>query len=245
MIWIFFEKNHIIDTIGSIDALIESNNSLIEKLKQLICLKYRTSFPNIHNTETGNNVVTLDNVTSKFATGLNPRKNFVLGHGNNYYVTIKNFDNWIIMLDDKCDMVDDEAIIKINKRSDLKINDILFSSIGTIGRTCLIDEEPSNWNISESIFTIRNNEKISPELLFLLLLDDDLQTFATDNASGSVQLGIRMGDLKSYRFNLPLKSDIESFTNSISPLFSQINTLKKKNKNLIIQKQIYLKKFFG
>ena len=70
--------------------------------------------------------VTLDDITSKFATGLNPRKNFVLGHGSNYYVTIKNMQNNDVILNDKCDKVDDEAILKINKRSDLKVGDLLF-----------------------------------------------------------------------------------------------------------------------
>ena len=71
--------------------------------------------------------MTLNDVTCKFATGLNPRKNFVLGQGNNYYVTIKNMPNNQVILDDKCDKVDDEALIKINKRSDLKVGYLLFS----------------------------------------------------------------------------------------------------------------------
>lgn len=62
----------------------------------------------------------LGELTSKFCTGLNPRKNFVLGEGNNYYVTIKNMGENNVYLNDKCDKVTDEAIKIINKRSDLK-----------------------------------------------------------------------------------------------------------------------------
>ena len=42
--------------------------------------------------------ITLNDITSKFATGLNPRKNFVLGHGHNYYVTIKNLTSTYVVL---------------------------------------------------------------------------------------------------------------------------------------------------
>ena len=70
--------------------------------------------------------VTLDDVTSKFATGLNPRKNFVLGEGDNYYVTIKNMANNSIVLDDKCASITDEALVKINKRYICKLEICCF-----------------------------------------------------------------------------------------------------------------------
>lgn len=176
--------------------------------------------------------MTLNDITSKFATGLNPRKNFVLGQGNNYYVTIKNMPNNKVILDDKCDKVDDDALVKINKRSDLKVGDLLFSGIGTIGRTYLIKSEPTNWNISESIFTIRPNEKISSEFLYLLLLDNDMQNYAVSKASGSVQKGIRMSDLKSYKLKVPDKKWMDDFTNKVSPLINKIYSNINENETL-------------
>ena len=176
--------------------------------------------------------MTLNDVTCKFATGLNPRKNFVLGQGNNYYVTIKNMPNNQVILDDKCDKVDDEALIKINKRSDLKVGDLLFSGIGTIGRTYLIKSKPTNWNISESVFTIRPNDKISSEFLYLLLLDSDMQNYAVSKASGSVQKGIRMADLKLYKLKVPGKEWMDTFTNTISPLIDKIYLNYEMNEKL-------------
>lgn len=147
-------------------------------------------------------------------------------------------------MDDKCDKIDDEALIKINKRSDLKKGDILFSGIGTIGRTYLIIEEPVNWNISESVFTIRPGKSISSEFLYLLLSDYDMQSYAINNASGSVQKGIRMADLKAYKFNLPEPEIIKKFTKNVSPMFIEMELLKKQISNLKTLKQLYLKKFF-
>lgn len=235
---------HFIDTIGSIDDLIEQYNLSINKLWNLITLKYNKSFPNIHNLN-GNNVKTLNDVCDRFATGLNPRNNFKLGQGTNYYVTIKNFETGNLFLNDKCDKVDDNALLKINNRSNLRKGDILFSGIGTIGRTYLIPETPINWNISESVFSIRPNKEISSEFLYLLLIDQDMQSYSYDNASGSVQKGIRMADIKAYKFNLPSKEEIFQFTNTVLNLFNKIENLKKQISYLTNLKEIYLKKFFG
>ena len=176
--------------------------------------------------------ITLGEITSKVATGLNPRKNFVLGHGSNYYVTIKNMQNNDVILNGKCDKVDDEAILKINRRSDLKVGDLLFSGIGTIGRVYLIKDVPYNWNISESIFTIRPNEKCSSEFLYLLLLNKNMQNYAMNKASGSVQKGIRMADLKQFKVKLPTDNEMQSFTDVIKPIIDRIYNKAKQNEKL-------------
>lgn len=161
-------------------------------------------------------------VTIKVTTGLNPRKNFVLGHGENYYVTIKNMGKNTFFLDEKCDKVDDEAIAKINKRSDLKKGDILFSGIGTIGRVALIDIPTSNWNVSESVFTLRANENISKEYLYLMLLDSNMQNYCQSHSHGAAQKGIRMADLKAFSFPLASKSIIDLFTSKAEPLLNRM-----------------------
>ena len=43
-------------------------------------------------------------------TGLNPRKNFKLGNGENYYITIKDIHDGKIVITEKTDRVDDTAI---------------------------------------------------------------------------------------------------------------------------------------
>lgn len=188
---------------------------------------------------------TLDEVTSKFATGLNPRKNFVLGQGNNYYVTIKNMNNNRIYLDAKCDMVDDAALEKINKRSDLRVGDLLFSGIGTIGRVHLIDKPANNWNVSESVFTLRPTADVSSEFMYMLLLSPDMQDYAISLASGSVQKGIRMADLKRYRFFLPSKEDMEMFTSVWKPIVEQIKKNEEECDRLACLRDVLLPKLMS
>lgn len=238
-------QEKIAKTLNSIQAKIDVNNKINRNLYDLLTLMYKCDYIEKINDHPEWKEVTMDDITSKFATGLNPRKNFVLGYGNNYYVTIKNMGNNRIYLDSKCDMVDDEALIKINKRSDLRVGDLLFSGIGTIGRVHLIDEHPNNWNVSESVFTMRPNASVSSEFLYLLLLSYDMQDYAISLASGSVQKGIRMAELKKYKLFLPTAGDMERITSTWKPMIDQIKENEKENDKLAILRDTLLPKLMS
>ena len=238
-------QQQIAGILSSLDAKIETNNKLNEKLEEMAQAIFKSWFVDFepfkdkpfHETELGMipegwEVVSLDELTSKFGTGLNPRKNFVLGHGNNYYVTIKNMNNNRIYLDDKCDKVDDEALLKINARSKLKKGDLLFSGIGTIGRVAMVNEEPQNWNTSESVFNMHPSELCTSEFLYVLLLSDVFQKFVKMNALGAVQQGIRMASLKSYTIAIPEKKVMLSFCSIIKPIVDYIQSNNEENDRL-------------
>ena len=232
------ETQHRIATILSrYDSLIENYQKQIKLLEEAAQRLYKEWFVDLHfpgheNTKIvdgvpeGWEIVTINDVTSKITTGLNPRKNFVLGNGNNYYVTIKNMANNTIYLDDKCDKIDDEAIEKINKRSDLKTGDILFSGIGTIGRVCLIDIPTNNWNVSESVFTLRANDMVSKEFMYLLLLGTDVQNYCQAHAHGAAQKGIRMADLKAFKFSLAPREVMQDFTRIVNPYINIVSRIQ-------------------
>lgn len=227
------------DILKQYDLMIDNCKQQIALLEEAAQRLFREwfvdmRFPGYKTTPIGTNgypygwrETNLENITSKFATGLNPRKNFILGKGENFYVTIKNLTQTYVVLDDKCDKVDDEALKKINRRSDLKAGDLLFSGIGTIGRVALIYDTPTNWNISESLFTIRPNGLVSSEYLYLLLLDSRVQGYAHANSQGSAQKGIRMAALKAYSFVLPSEKVLKKFDNVIKPYFENLNTIHK------------------
>ena len=85
-------------------------------------------------------------------TGLNPRQNFSLGSGNIKYITAKNLTKFGTIDFSKCDYIDEKAKKIINKRSDIRINDILFSSRAPIGHCHLIKEEPNSYDIGNLFF---------------------------------------------------------------------------------------------
>ena len=219
------------------DSLIENYQKQIKLLEEAAQRLYKEWFVDLRFSGHENtNIIdgvpdgwekkTIDDVTCKITTGLNPRKNFVLGKGSNYYVTIKNMADNTLFLDDRCDRVDNEALEKINKRSDLKIGDILFSGIGTIGRVALVDIPTNNWNVSESVFTLRANDIVTKEFLYLMLLSPDMQNYCQSNAHGAAQKGIRMADLKAYSFYLPPFGVIQKFTNLVTPAIKKVSSIR-------------------
>lgn len=178
-------------------------------------------------------VLALSDVISRSGTGLNPRENFQLGHGNNFYVTIKNVTNSKITLDDKCDRVDEEALKIIDRRSQLEVGDVLFTSIEPVGVTYLIHKKPENWNINESIFTIRPDyKKTTPEHLFCLLSSSEMKVFTKNSSTGSIHKGIRHGVLKTYPLAYGNKELIDNFSVAIKPMLKQMYVLENENQRL-------------
>ena len=233
----------IVEILSAFDNLIENNQKQIKLLEEAAQRLYKEWFvglrfpgyEDVHIVDgvpEGWKIVSLDDVISKITTGLNPRKNFVLGKGNNFYVTIKNMGDNNIYLDDKCDKIDDEALEKINKRSDLRTGDILFSGIGTMGRVYLISIPTNNWNVSESVFTMRVNERITNEYLYMVLLSDDMKSYCDQNAHGVAQRGIRMADLRAYKLFLPDDNTLKIYTFISKPLIQKVQSLQKQCKEL-------------
>ena len=145
-----------------------------------------------------------DEIVIHARTGLNPRKNFILGKGNNRYITIKNIKNNSLVIDDNTDFIDDEAVDMIHKRSQIKKGDILFASIGRFGDTYIIEEEPTGWDINESVFAFTVDEKLIRQKYFhYLFKHKETIRQLTKNSSGSTFKSIKMSQLKKMRFDLP------------------------------------------
>ena len=179
----------------------------------------------------------LEDIIKKFSTGLNPRKNFKLNTGGtNYYVTIKNFHNGSLYLDDTCDKIDDQAIEIINKRSNLERGDVLFSSIGRIGDSYLVKEKPINWNINESVFALKANlNRITPEYLYCLLNSDRMQYSFKRNITGSTLESIKMKDLKKIKVHIHININNQKHISSL--IIGLENKIKSYQKIIELNKE--------
>ena len=160
-------------------------------------------------------------------TGLNPRQNFKLGTGKNRYITIKSIVDGRLDFS-KCDFMDNEALEKIHNRSDISVGDILFSSIDPIGRLYWIREQPVDWDINESVFSIRTNEDVVPtEYLYAVMDSSTFRAKLIPLRTGSVQKGIRIGALEAIIVAFPNKLIVDSFASRVSPLHEQMGILEK------------------
>ena len=177
----------------------------------------------------------LGDYIGRITNGLNPRKNFVLGNGNNYYVTIRSLVGTTIDWNN-CDRCDDEALSKINSRSQLQIGDIIFSAIGTIGRTYYILEEPTNWNISETSFTLRAKENVPNDFFYGMLRSNEIQIKADKAAMGSTLRCLVMDSLCSLQYIEIPSYMMKLFAAKVSPLYRQIHRNNKEIAELTKQR---------
>ena len=166
-------------------------------------------------------------------TGLNPRSNFSLGHGNLRYITAKNLTQFGTIDFSKCDSIDEQAKKIIHRRSDIQVGDILFSSRAPIGHCHLINEEPFDYDIGESIFSIRvKKEIILPEYLCLYLTSDYFVRMASLNTTGSIIQEIRIGDLMDTEVILPSMSVQKQIADCLKKIDRKIELNSKINDNL-------------
>jgi type I restriction enzyme S subunit len=171
----------------------------------------------------------LKDVLQHINTGLNPRNNFVFG-GDIKYITVKNLTTNGYIDFSSCDTINEDARKKVHKRSQIAIGDILYASICPLGRTYLITEEPNDWDINESVFSIRpNTDKITSEYLNMLLKDEYYISKLSKSSTGSIFLGIRIKQLEATYILLP-KMDIQT---KFSQKFKHIFKLQANNFNEI------------
>ena len=150
-------------------------------------------------------------------TGLNPRKNFVLGGGDNYYITIKDIYNGKVNLTDKTDKVDDEAIQIIKRRSRIKVGDVLFVSIGRIGETAIVINKDDSWDVNESVFVFTLNDKIiTPEYFCTMFQSQGVKQYLSGNSSGSTFKSIKMNQLERMTFDLTPVTTQKSITTKLT-----------------------------
>ena len=250
-------QRRIANILSSLDRKIELNNKINAQLEEMAQTLFKHWFVDFGPFKDGKfveselgmipegwNIVSLDDLTSKFGTGLNPRKNFVLGKGENYYVTIKNLSDNRVYLDEKCDRVNDEALALINKRSKLMKGDLLFSGVATVGRVALVVDEPKNWHTGETIFNM-HPQGVSSEFLYILLLSKLFQEYVKVNLYGSSQQCISMASLKAYKIALPNNDVLKEFDSIIIPIIRKIKSIDKENDSLAKSRDTLLPKLMS
>ena len=149
---------------------------------------------------------TLDDIIVSLNTGLNPRQFFKLNSddAHNYYVTIREIQNGTIVVSDKTDRINDDALRLCNNRSNLEVGDVLFSGTGTIGETAVISEPPTNWNIKEGIYVIKpRKEVLHSRYLMYILRTDALRSAIFKKVAGGTVKSIPMAEMRNLRVPVP------------------------------------------
>ncbi len=178
----------------------------------------------------------LGDIILSLKTGLNPRKFFKLNtpNANNYYVTVRELEEYTIKFTHQTDRIDDNALSLCLKRSNLEKDDILFSGTGTIGKVSIIKENPNNWAIKEGIYSIKPNKKIVfPRFLMFCFENLNIQNDIKSKSFGGIVKSISMNDLQKITIPIPpleIQQEIVKILDAFTELNTELNTELKARK---------------
>ena len=228
------EQIKIVEQLTAIDKKIIINHKINDNLAKMIKDTYNHMFVCSQLSSSWANKK-LSDIIVRINTGLNPRDNFCLGNGSIKYITVKNLTTDGTLDFSNCDTINPAARQIIHSRSDISVGDILFASIAPLGRCFLIQTHPTDWDINESVFSIRvSTQLVSSEYLYSYFMSDQFIAKAQSSSTGSIFKGIRIGTLLDMDIVIPPSELINEFTNTTKPLF--------KAKQRCIDESQYLRK---
>mgnify|MGYP001623645315 CR=1 FL=1 len=239
------KQTKIASILSAYDDLIENNNKRIKILEQMAENLYkewfvRFRFPGYE--------------TAEFENGI-PKGWEILRMENFCYVTDGTHDTpketnlGVPLVTGRCirnGFVDyDEAYLiseddhnRIKKRSGLKSGDILFSNIGTVGNTCLVDYERE--------FSVKNVIIFKPPIraisayLYYWLISPSMQAIFSTQTNGASQQFVGLTFMRRIKILVPNKYIMTSFEKNVAPIIDAMMMLHKENQNLIKQRDLLL-----
>ncbi len=114
---------------------------------------------------------------------------------------------------------------KIKKRSGLKTGDILFSNIGTVGNSCLVEYDRE--------FSVKNMIIFKPETieksmyLYYLITSDSCQQLFSAQTNGSTQQFLGLDFMRNFKILVPENSIISEFGKKQEVIYAKIRNLRK------------------
>ncbi|WQT33383.1 restriction endonuclease subunit S [Helicobacter pylori] len=226
------EQRAIANILSDVDHYLYSLDALILK-KESVKKALRIKMLNQILASNGVEFRELGDIILSLKTGLNPRSFFKLNtpNANNYYVTIRELEDYTIKFTHQTDRIDDNALSLCLKRSNLEKDDILFSGTGTIGKVSIIEKNPNNWAIKEGIYSIKPNKKIVfPRFLMFCLESSNIQNDIKNKSFGGIVKSIPMNDLQQIQIPLPPLNEQIAIANILSGLDNEITSLKNKKR---------------
>jgi hsdS len=217
------KQRHIVDIIGSIDDKIENNNKIIDKLDQLLILKFK----NLKIVNSDLQFKDIFNVQNGFAF----KSKEYLKYGDYKIITIKNVKN-IGFSTIGCDYVEYNPNYKKYK---LNVGDVLLTMTGEVGRVGIVDE--INCLLNQRVLKVYNHSNSYT----YAYLKSNYNTISSIS-KGSVQQNLSTTDLNCLSIYHSI-NDIIDFK-KYDLLFDKILKLKQENIKLNKLKQLYLAKFF-
>jgi len=190
--------------------------------------------------------VTLGDLCITITKGTTPttiKKQFVT-HGINFVKAESILDDHSIDFS-KLAFIDEETNSLLN-RSMIKVNDIIFTIAGTLGRFAFVGEDllPANTNQAVAIIRARTSQ-ITPVTLYSFFIGGLHSDFYTKNIQQAVQANLSLTTIKALPLILPPEEDLAEYSALIEPLLKQTFQNYAENHRLIVLRDALLPKLMS
>lgn len=242
----FNEQKRIAGILSTYDNLIENNNKRIRLLEQMAENLYkewfvRFRFPGYEH------IKFIDGIPSDWqilrmcdfcyvTDGTHDTPKHV-NEGGVPLVTGKCIKNGFIDFNEPYNISyqDHESI---SKRSGLQTGDILFSNIGTVGTTCLVNYD-RDFSVKNVIIFKPDNTEIS-NYLYSWLNSDSIQAIFATQTNGASQQFVGLNFMRRFKILVPNENVLALYSDRIKPIRAEIVKLHDINNNLIKQRDMLL-----
>ncbi|MBL0718089.1 MAG: restriction endonuclease subunit S [Alphaproteobacteria bacterium] len=166
-------------------------------------------------------------------------------NGGNYLLSCKNIKNGRVSYSQKDRTINQETLEFLKRRTSLSQNDVLVSSVGTIGETAYIKEENPIYDFQRSVAILKGNpDEIN--YLFLYYTMRVNKTILKSLSDGAVQKCLFLKDFRRFKIRVPERlEDQEKIAQVLSSLDSKIELLQEQNKTLEELSQAIFKNTFS
>ena len=154
--------------------------------------------------------------------------------GNYYLLSNKNIVNDEIIITEDDRKINKETFEKINKRTMLEKKDILISTVGTLGKTAIIEDDNINYVFQRSVGIIKvNQQRINPYYLKYQLDNPIFQKRLVKLSKGAIQKCLYIDDLKQLEIDIPPMDIQNKIVEVLYKIDKKISNNNKINDNLV------------
>lgn len=124
--------------------------------------------------------------------------------GSCWFLNNNNLTDSGVVINSNDRRISAETFEQIRKRTHMEQGDVLISSCGTLGKTCIVQEDPTNFEFSRSVGIIKpRRSKLNAKYLHYFFMLQSTQKRIQKIATGGVQKHFYIADMEDFQIYLP------------------------------------------
>ena len=225
-------QQHIVDTIGSIDDLIENNNTIIIKLENIILNLYRKK------SIEWKKQVKIGDLFKCILGGTPSTKKNEYWDGDIAWVNSGEVNKLRIVSPSRYitkDGLENSATKLLPKKTT-----VIAITGATLGQVSLLEIDSCT---NQSVIGILENNTLKHDFIYPMMINAIKKLVL--NKTGGAQQHINKNDVETFEIFVPSEIEYFEYSQIVQPIFEYQSKLILQNKELLLLKNKYLQKFFG